>query len=154
MAACVSILSYHSPETQPPWSRQQPGGSRQVGGPRALPENPGSQASCCFHSSLESSPWLPRLCREAGVLSASGVCLPGRRAVLDSSARSGRGGSWGRKGPRPVPGAHQTSPSWPKQYWEPPTVLAVATPYDPVWAHLHWLVNELVTSGRGKVALA
>lgn len=88
------------------------------------------------------------------MLSVSGVCLPGRRAVLDSSARSGRGGSWGRKGPRPMPGAHQTSPSWPKQYWEPPTVLAVATPDDPVWAHLHLLVNELVTSGRETVALA
>lgn len=153
MAACVSILFYHSPETQPPWGRKQPAGRWEV--PelylRILAAKPPAVSTPPQSQILGFQGCVGKL---AGVLSASGVCLPGRRAVLDSSARSGRGGSWGRKGPRPVPGAHQTSPSWPKQYWEPPTVLAVATPYDPVWAHLHWLVNELVTSGRGKVALA
>lgn len=45
-------------------------------------------------------------CQGDSLLSVSSVCLPRKRVALGGSSRSGRGRSWGRKGPRPVPGAH------------------------------------------------
>lgn len=116
--------------------------------PAAMP--PAPLVAAGSPSSSGSDSWLPRLCQEASALSVSRVCLPGMRVALGGSTSTGRGRSWGRKGPRPVPGAHQSSTSWPVHFWVPHTVLAVSTQYDPAWAHPHWLGKALVLSLKGQ----